>query len=183
MRNIIMLGVQGSGKGTQAKILAEKHGLPHISTGDIFREAIKNETELGLKAKELINAGKLVPDDIVTGIVRERIEKEDCVEGYILDGFPRNLEQAKALDVFADINYVIELKVPDDISVVGLDNVEVAAFHIPPLTTIRQFLPQLATMGVQMLLDILAGKEPSQPEIILEPALIVRQSTAPPRSD
>jgi adenylate kinase len=117
MRSMIILGPQGSGKGTQAKILATSYGLPHISTGDMLREAIAAGTELGKQAKALINEGKLVPDEVVIGIVKERLEKPDCAEGYILDGFPRNIDQAKALDEFADIKYVIELSVPDEVSV------------------------------------------------------------------
>ncbi len=112
-----MFGPQGSGKGTQAKILADRYRIPHISTGDMLRAAIAKETELGNKAKALINEGKLVPDEIVNGIVKERLAMGDCVDGYILDVYPRNLDQAKELEAFADIKYVIELHVPDDISV------------------------------------------------------------------
>ena len=117
MKNIIMLGPQGSGKGTQAKILAKRFKIPHISTGDMLREAISKETDLGIQAKELINAGKLVPDAIVNGIVKERLKQEDCREGYILDGYPRNIDQARSLDTFANLKYVIELLVPDEVSV------------------------------------------------------------------
>ncbi len=115
MKSIIMLGPQGSGKGTQAKLIAQKLKIPHLSTGDVLREAMKKGTEMGKKAKELINAGKLVPDKVVNGIVRDGLKGAD--DGYILDGYPRNLSQAKELDKFADINYVIELLVPDDVSV------------------------------------------------------------------
>jgi adenylate kinase len=117
MKNITILGPQGSGKGTQAKILAKHYMIPHISTGDILREAIKEGTDLGMQAKELINAGTLVPDKIVNGIVKERVAKPDCAEGYILDGYPRNIDQAKALEHFSDLNFVIELTVPDELSV------------------------------------------------------------------
>jgi len=117
MRSTIILGPQGSGKGTQAKILAKHYGIPHISTGDMLREAIAQGTELGKKAKTLINQGKLVPDEVVDGIVSERLECPDCKEGYILDGYPRNLGQAEALDSIADIRYVIVLDVPDEVSI------------------------------------------------------------------
>lgn len=95
---LILLGPPGSGKGTQAKLLTEKYGIPQISTGDILREAVKQRTELGLKAKKFMNQGELVPDDVVVGIIRERLEKEDCQRGFLLDGFPRTTEQARALD-------------------------------------------------------------------------------------
>lgn len=95
--NIIMLGVPGAGKGTISKELHEKYNLPHISTGDIFRENIKNNTELGKLAKSYIDTGKLVPDEVTINIVVDRLKKEDCNKGFILDGFPRNLVQADGL--------------------------------------------------------------------------------------
>ena len=95
---IVFLGAPGAGKGTQSQILTEKFGLPQLSTGNMLREAMAAQTDIGLKAKDLVNAGELVPDDIVIGIIAERIEEEDCVNGFILDGFPRNVAQAKSLD-------------------------------------------------------------------------------------
>lgn len=100
--NLIMLGLPGAGKGTQAKKLSNKYNIPHISTGDIFRTAIKNETELGKKAKEIIDSGGLVPDEITNNIVRERLKEKDCKAGFILDGFPRTINQAEALDNMLD---------------------------------------------------------------------------------
>ena len=91
---IIMLGAPGAGKGTQAKMLADKYGIPHISTGDIFRANIKNETELGKKAKEYMDQGLLVPDELTVGLVTDRISQPDCGNGFMLDGFPRNVSQA-----------------------------------------------------------------------------------------
>ena len=91
---IIMLGAPGAGKGTQAKRIAEKYNVPHISTGDIFRENIKNGTELGNKAKAYMEAGDLVPDELVLELIMDRFEKEDCENGYVLDGFPRTIPQA-----------------------------------------------------------------------------------------
>ncbi len=96
--NLVFLGLPGAGKGTQAALLAEKYDIPHISTGDMFREAVKEETELGKKAKEYMDAGELVPDQVTIGIVRERLAQEDCRRGFILDGFPRTIAQAEALD-------------------------------------------------------------------------------------
>lgn len=94
---LLMMGAPGAGKGTQAAKIAAKYGIPQISTGDMFRAAVKEETELGKKAKEYMSAGKLVPDEVTIGIVRERLAKPDCAKGFILDGFPRTVEQADAL--------------------------------------------------------------------------------------
>ena len=96
--NIMLLGLPGVGKGTQAAKIVEEYNLPHISTGDMFRAAMANETELGMKAKSFMDAGNLVPDEVTNGIVAERLAEEDTKVGFILDGFPRNLDQAKALD-------------------------------------------------------------------------------------
>ena len=95
---IIMLGAPGAGKGTQAKKIAEKYSIPHISTGDIFRANIKNGTELGQKAKTYMDQGLLVPDELVVDLVVDRVNQDDCVNGYVLDGFPRTIPQAEALD-------------------------------------------------------------------------------------
>lgn len=116
---IIMLGAPGAGKGTQAKMIAEKYSIPHISTGDIFRANIKNGTELGKKAKEYMDKGLLVPDELTCDLVVDRIQQEDCKNGYILDGFPRTIPQAEALDAaLAKLNekmdYAINVEVPDE---------------------------------------------------------------------
>ena len=95
---LILLGAPGAGKGTQAEIISEKYNIPTISTGNIIRAALKNGTEMGLKAKSYIDAGNLVPDDVVIGIIKERLAQDDCENGYILDGFPRTIPQAEALD-------------------------------------------------------------------------------------
>ena len=95
---IVILGAPGSGKGTQATLLVERLGVPHISTGALLRNAAKKGTELGLKAKSIIDRGELVPDDIMAGIIEERLSREDVADGYILDGYPRNLAQARSLD-------------------------------------------------------------------------------------
>ncbi|HBE09317.1 MAG: adenylate kinase [Eubacterium sp.] len=116
---IIMLGAPGAGKGTQAKMLAEKYGIPHISTGDIFRANIKEGTELGKKAKEYMDKGLLVPDELVVDLVMDRFKADDCKKGYILDGFPRTIPQAEALDkalaaAGEKMDYAINVEVPDE---------------------------------------------------------------------
>ena len=116
---LIMLGAPGAGKGTQAANLAKEQNIPHISTGDIFRANIKNGTELGKKAKSYMDAGKLVPDELVCDLVADRIAKDDCKEGYILDGFPRTIPQAEALDkavlaLGTKIDYAVNIDVPDE---------------------------------------------------------------------
>ena len=114
-----MLGAAGAGKGTQAKMIAEKCGIPHISTGDIFRANIKNGTELGAKAKEYMDKGLLVPDELVCDLVVDRIQQADCEKGYILDGFPRTIPQAEALEAALNaieqkLDYAIDIDVPDE---------------------------------------------------------------------
>ena len=116
---LIMLGAPGAGKGTQAKKIAEKYQVPHISTGDIFRANIKNGTELGNKAKSYMDQGHLVPDELTCDLVVDRINQEDCKNGYVLDGFPRTIPQAEALKAALDkmgetIDYAIDVEVPDE---------------------------------------------------------------------
>ena len=116
---IIMLGAPGAGKGTQAKKIAAKYGIPHISTGDIFRANIKNGTELGKKAKTYMDQGLLVPDELVVDLVVDRVSQDDCTKGYVLDGFPRTIPQAEALDKALEakgqkMDYAIDVDVPDE---------------------------------------------------------------------
>lgn len=116
---IIMLGAPGAGKGTQAKKIAEKYQVPHVSTGDIFRANIKEGTELGKKAKTYMDAGKLVPDELTVDLLMDRISKEDCVNGYVLDGFPRTIPQAECLEAALNergekIDYAVNVEVPDE---------------------------------------------------------------------
>jgi len=106
-RRFVMLGIPGAGKGTQAKKLSEQLGIIHVSTGDIFRDAVKDGSELGKKAGRIMASGKLVPDDIVIAIVRERLSKKDASGGYILDGFPRTLNQAREFDKIVDLDAVV----------------------------------------------------------------------------
>jgi len=117
--NLILLGPPGSGKGTQAKLIVEKYGIPQISTGDMLREAVAKGTELGKEAKKYMDAGQLVPDEVVIGIVKERLQEPDCEKGFILDGFPRTIPQAEALDKMLDelgkkIDAVINIQVPEE---------------------------------------------------------------------
>lgn len=111
---IVLLGPPGSGKGTQAGIICEKYKLPHISTGDIFRYNIKNETELGKQAKAYIDQGSLVPDELTISIVVDRLKQDDCKKGFVFDGFPRNLNQAKALSELVDIDRAIMINLSDE---------------------------------------------------------------------
>lgn len=113
--NIIMLGAPGAGKGTHAADLSEHFGIPTISTGNMIREALKNSTEMGLKAKSYMDEGKLVPDEVVIGIVKERLSEDDCKKGFILDGFPRTIPQAEALDnMGVNVEYAINIDVSDE---------------------------------------------------------------------
>lgn len=115
---IIFLGAPGAGKGTQSDIVSQRLGIPTISTGVIIREAVKNGTEMGLKAKKFIEAGELVTDDVVIGIIKDRLAESDCQNGFILDGFPRTVPQAKALDEMGvNLDKVISIEVPDEVIV------------------------------------------------------------------
>ena len=118
--NLVLMGLPGAGKGTQAEKIVDKYGIPHISTGDMFRAAMKEGTELGLKAKSFMDKGELVPDEVTIGIVRERLSKNDCQNGFLLDGFPRTVPQAEALEAILaglkrNIDYVINIDVNKDI--------------------------------------------------------------------
>lgn len=122
MTRLIFLGPPGAGKGTQAQILSQSCSVPHISTGDILRSAVKARSELGQKAEGYMNAGELVPDDLILGLIRERLAQDDALVGWLLDGFPRNVEQAEFLnqlldDIDQSCDFVINLEVPDDVLV------------------------------------------------------------------
>lgn len=116
--NLILLGPPGAGKGTQAKMLIDAYGIPQISTGDMLREAVKNQTALGMEAKKFMDSGRLVPDEVVIGLAKDRIAQPDCEKGFMLDGFPRTVPQAEALDKVLDgmdkkIDHVISIEVPN----------------------------------------------------------------------
>lgn len=132
---LILLGCTGAGKGTQAEVICKHLGIPAISTGNILREALKSGTEMGLKAKAFMDAGQLVPDEIVIGIIKDRLAEEDCKNGFILDGFPRTIPQAEALDASGVvIDRVIDIEVPDRED--RHENV-----RTPCLRKVRLFLP------------------------------------------
>lgn len=135
---LIFLGPPGAGKGTQATGVSSHLRVPHISTGDMFRSAIKNQTPTGLEAKRYMDAGQLVPDSVVIAMVKERLAMEDCANGYLLDGFPRTVEQAEALEKFAAPDAVVDIEVPDEMLVDRLTGRRVCAtcsgtFHISKL--------------------------------------------------
>ncbi|PLT31348.1 adenylate kinase [Peribacillus deserti] len=118
--NLVLMGLPGAGKGTQAERIVEQYDIPHISTGDMFRAAIKSQTELGLQAKSYMDKGELVPDEVTIGIVRERLSKDDCTKGFLLDGFPRTVAQASALEAILaelerQIDFVINIDVDKNI--------------------------------------------------------------------
>lgn len=120
LKSIILLGAPGAGKGTNAKRIIKEFNIPHISTGDMFRDAIKNSTDLGRLAKSYMDKGLLVPDEVTISLVKERLSQDDCKDGFLLDGFPRNLNQAEALktltkEINRPINYVIEIDVPEEV--------------------------------------------------------------------
>lgn len=137
MKNVILLGAPGAGKGTQAALICEEYGVPHISTGDILRRNIKEGTPLGVKAKEYIDAGALVPDEVVIGLVESRLSEPDCNNGYVLDGFPRTIPQAEALDKVANIHMAINIDVPFELIVSRLGGRRVckcgATYHVSTL--------------------------------------------------
>ncbi|MBQ8201375.1 MAG: adenylate kinase [Clostridia bacterium] len=136
--NVIFLGPPGAGKGTQAQRICAALNIPQISTGDILRRAIKEQTATGLKAKEYIDAGKLVPDEVIIDIVRDRLAQDDCANGYILDGFPRTVPQAEALEGIAKIDVVVDLDVADEELIARLSGRRVclncgATYHVSRL--------------------------------------------------
>jgi adenylate kinase len=120
--NVLLFGPQGSGKGTQAKRIAAEYGIPHVSTGDMFRDAIARQTPFGQKVAPILASGELVPDDLTIGLVRERLNEPDAERGFVLDGFPRNIPQAEALDellaeLARPLTVVLEFRIPDDVAI------------------------------------------------------------------
>mgnify|MGYP000806218125 CR=1 FL=1 len=176
--NLIFLGAPGAGKGTQAEVVSEAFNIPQISTGNILREAAKNGTEYGLKAKAAMDAGALVSDDIVIGILKERIAEDDCKNGFILDGFPRTVPQAEALDAMnIQIDKVIEISVPDETIKERVSGRRVcencgASYHV-------QFKPS----SVEGKCDKCGGatiiRKDDQPETVIERLKTYHEKTAP----
>lgn len=173
--NIIFLGPPGAGKGTQAQRICHALNIPQISTGDILRRAIKEQTATGLKAKEYIDAGKLVPDDVIIDIVKDRLAMDDCRNGYILDGFPRTVPQAEALEGFAKIEVVIDLAVADEVLIERLSGRRVclkcgATYHVSRLNG--------ATV-CEACGDALIQRDDDKAETVLNRLNVYHQQTAP----
>ncbi len=179
---IIMLGAPGAGKGTQAKKIASKYSIPHISTGDIFRANIKNGTELGKKAKTYMDQGLLVPDELVVDLVVDRVNQEDCANGYVLDGFPRTIPQADALDqalakLDQKVDYAINVEVPDESIVRRMSGRRAclvcgATYHV-----------SYAPPKVEGICDVCQNKlvlrEDDQPETVLKRLGVYHEQTQP----
>ena len=173
--NIIFLGPPGAGKGTQAQRVCSALNIPQISTGDILRRAIKEQTPTGVKAKAFIDAGKLVPDDVIIDIVKDRLAQPDCAGGYILDGFPRTVPQAEALEGIAAIDAVIELDVADEKLIERLSGRRVclkcgATYHVSRLNGETR----CATCG-----DTLIQRDDDKAETVLNRLTVYHNQTAP----
>ena len=175
---MIFLGAPGAGKGTQSDIVAEKYGIPTISTGVMIREAIKNNTEMGLAAKAYTEKGALVPDEVVIGIIGERLNKEDCKNGFILDGFPRTVPQAEALDKMGvDINCVVSLEVADEKIVERMSGRRVcakcgASYHI-------LYNPSNDGTSCDKCGETLSIRKDDAPEVVLDRLNVYHNQTEP----
>lgn len=176
--NLIFLGAPGAGKGTQAEIVCDKLGIPAISTGNMLREAVKNGTPAGLAAKEYMDRGDLVPDEAVIGILKDRIAQDDCKNGFILDGFPRTVEQAETLDKMGvNIDKVIEISVPDEKIIARLSGRRVcegcgASYHIDYKPTKAEGICDSCGAKVVQRVD-------DKPETVLSRLETYREKTAP----
>jgi len=153
--DVLLLGPQGSGKGTQAKRISEAHGIPHIATGDILRAAMAAGTELGRKVKPIYDSGQLVPDDLMIGIIRERLAEHDADQGFILDGFPRTLAQAEALD--------------DMLREIGKELTVVFVLHVPEAVSVERMLKRAE----------IEGRKDDTPEAIAQRLELYRRETEP----
>ncbi|HHV50188.1 MAG TPA: adenylate kinase [Clostridiales bacterium] len=178
---IILLGAPGAGKGTQAEVISRVKNIPTISTGNIIREALKSGTELGLKAKEYMEAGKLVPDELVIGIIRERLAQQDCQNGFILDGFPRTIPQAEALErMGVEIDKVIEIYVDDEVITRRMSGRRVcpgcgASYHLEYKAPKKEGVCD--NCG-----DTLVQRQDDQPETVRERLKVYHEQTAPLKS-
>ena len=176
--NLILLGAPGAGKGTQAEVICEKLKIPAISTGNIIREALKNGTELGQKAKAYMDAGALVPDEVVIAIIKERLSQEDCKNGFILDGFPRTVPQAEALDAMGVvIHKVLDIEVPDETIQKRLSGRRVcescgASYHV-------DFKPSSKGEMCDKCGGKLVIRKDDQPETVKERLKVYHESTEP----
>lgn len=179
---IIMLGAPGAGKGTQAKMIAAKYSIPHISTGDIFRANIKEGTELGKKAKEYMDNGQLVPDELTVKILLDRVAKDDCKNGYVLDGFPRTIPQAEVLDTEVEklgekIDYAIDVEVPDENIVKRMGGRRAcvkcgATYHIEHVPPKKEGICD--TCGAELIL-----RDDDKPETVKERLNVYHKQTQP----
>lgn len=176
--NIILLGAPGAGKGTQAQVICSHFNIPHISTGDILREAIKNGTEMGKAAKSFIDKGELVPDDVIIGIVKDRISKADCKNGFVFDGFPRTIPQAEALDnMNINIDKVVDINVKDESIVERMSGRRVcplcgASFHI-------EYNPPEIEGICDMCKSELIQRDDDKPETVLSRLSVYHNQTEP----
>ena len=176
--NLILLGAPGAGKGTQAEVISEALGIPQISTGNILREAVKNGTEFGLKAKPAMESGALVSDEVVIGILKDRIAEDDCKNGFILDGFPRTVPQAEALEQMGvNIDKVIEISVPDETIQKRLSGRRVcekcgASYH-------TEFKPTKIEGTCDKCGGATVIRKDDQPETVIERLNVYHEQTAP----
>ncbi len=175
---LILLGAPGAGKGTQAEKICDKLSIPTISTGNIIRESIKNGTEMGLKAKECVDRGELVSDSVVIGIIKERLVKDDCANGFILDGFPRTIPQAEALDEMGiEIDKVLSIEVPDEAIVKRMSGRRVclkcgATYHL-------EYKKSKVEGVCDFCSDALVQRKDDAPETVLERLKIYHEQTEP----
>ena len=175
---IILLGPPGAGKGTQAEVLCQEFNIPHISTGNILREAINAGTELGKKAKNLMDEGILVSDEVIVGVVVDRIAQKDCKSGFLFDGYPRTIPQAKALDINSvEINLVIEIEVPDEIIVNRMSGRRVHVrsgrnYHV-------DFNPPKVADIDDLTGEVLVQREDDKPETVKDRLEVYRTQTLP----
>lgn len=179
---VVMLGAPGAGKGTQAKKIAEKYRIPHISTGDIFRANIKGETELGKKAKIYIDQGLLVPDELVLDLVVDRLNQKDCSNGYVLDGFPRTIPQAEALDEALtkekqELDYAICIEIPDENIVKRMSGRRAclncgATYHI-------QYAPTKEENICDQCQGVLVLRDDDKPETVMKRLSVYHEQTQP----
>ncbi|MBO5912605.1 MAG: adenylate kinase [Clostridia bacterium] len=178
---LILLGAPGAGKGTQAEIICEKLSIPTISTGNIIREAMKNGTEMGIKAKAAVEAGQLVSDDVVIGIIKEHLLEDDCKNGFILDGFPRTIPQAEALDALGvDIDCVLDIDVKDEAIAARLGGRRVcpacgASYHLEYKKPAKDGICNLC--GAELI-----QRKDDAPETVLERLAIYHEQTEPLKS-
>ncbi len=179
---IIMLGAPGAGKGTQAKMIAEKYGIPHISTGDIFRSNIKDGTELGMEAKKYMDQGLLVPDELTVKILLDRVARADCRNGYVLDGFPRTIPQAEVLDLALEkigdqIDFAVNVSVPDENIVKRMSGRRAcvgcgATYHIEHIPPKKEGICD--TCGMELIL-----REDDKPETVQNRLNVYHSQTQP----